>query len=206
MKRQWLSRSEQSSLILVFGGWALGAAPFAELMGQDDVLLVDDYRHLDDALPELAQYDRVDLIAFSFGVASAAHWMAMTGFSPARLVAVSGTLSPADAETGIAPQMIRATADGLTADSFSKFCGRAGLQGPAPALNIEAAQAELHCIIDRGPAPERAFDRVWIPEKDRIIPTGAQKAAWARQGKAVRPVSGPHVPFRAGQSWAEWIT
>lgn len=205
MKHRWLARSDTSNLILVFGGWALGAGPFAPLTGGGHVLFVDDYTELDTPLPEVAQYDRVDLVAFSFGVASAAHWLSMTGFTPTRLTAVSGTLSPADARKGIAPDMIRATADNLCEDSFAKFCRRAGLQGPAPVIDIEAARAELYAVINRGPAPEHSFDRIWIPKRDRIIPQNAQEAAWKQQRHAIRHVPGPHVPVRDGQRWAEWI-
>lgn len=205
MKRQWLSRAENSRLILVFGGWALGAAPFRGLVGAENVLLVDDYTRLDDPLPELTQFDRVDLLAFSFGVASAAHWLAMTGFQPDRLIAVSGTLFPGNAEQGIAPETIRATADHLTKDSFARFCHRAGLRGAVPDIDTDAVRAELHAVTDRGPAPERGFDRIWIPDRDRIIPTRAQEAAWRSQNAVVRPLSGSHVPFQPGQGWAEWV-
>ncbi|NHF72038.1 pimeloyl-ACP methyl esterase BioG family protein [Paracoccus xiamenensis] len=192
-------------MILVFGGWALGPAPFLRLSGGQDVLFVDDYRQLDDPLTELRAFDHITLVAFSFGVAAAAHWMSMTGTRPARSVAISGTLFPADPERGIAPDIIRATAEGLSAASFAKFCLRAGLGSPAPDLDIESARTELLSVLDRGPAPETAFDRIWIPQKDRIIPTAAQELAWTRQREAVCHIPGPHVPFRVGQSWAEWI-
>ncbi|MFY2825556.1 pimeloyl-ACP methyl esterase BioG family protein [Ruegeria sp. MALMAid1280] len=205
MKQQWLSRSGTEKVLLVFGGWALGPAPFKGLSGDADVLFVDDYTRLDNPLSDLAQYDRVTLIAFSFGVASAAHWLSQTGIQPARRVAVSGTLSPADAEHGIAPDMIRATADQLNTASFAKFCRRAGLAGPAPEIDIDAARAELFAVIARGAAPDHKFDRIWIPQRDRIIPTRAQQAAWAGQQVAVREISAPHVPFAAGQNWKEWI-
>ncbi|WP_170464662.1 pimeloyl-ACP methyl esterase BioG family protein [Ruegeria arenilitoris] len=206
MKQRWLSRNGANDLILIFGGWALGAAPFAGLVGGGDVLFVDDYTRLDDPLPDLEQYDHVDLIAFSFGVASAGHWLAQTGFRPKRLVAVSGTLCPADPERGITPDMIRATADNLTESSFAKFCRRAGLEGPAPRIDISAARAELHAVIDRGDCPDVVFDRIWIPERDRIIPTRAQEAAWHDHLDAVRSIAAPHVPFRSGQSWQEWLS
>ncbi|WP_420583573.1 pimeloyl-ACP methyl esterase BioG family protein [Ruegeria sp.] len=205
MKQRWLSRSGTDEVLLVFGGWALGSAPFEGLSGNADVLFVEDYTLLDDPLSALADYDGVTLIAFSFGVASAAHWLAQEGVQPDRLIAVSGTLSPADAEYGIAPNMIRATADQLTTASFAKFCRRAGLGGAAPEINIDAARAELHAVIERGPAPAHPFDRVWIPQRDRVIPTHAQEAAWGAQANVVRAVPGAHVPFAAGQSWQEWI-
>ncbi|WP_424831475.1 pimeloyl-ACP methyl esterase BioG family protein [Ruegeria sp.] len=205
MKHRWLARTGTKNLLLVFGGWALGSAPFEGLLGEDDVLFVEDYRHLDDPLPNLKQYDRINLLAFSFGVASAAHWLEQTGFTPDRLVAASGTLTPADSLTGISPDMIRATADHLTEDSFAKFCRRAGIQAPVPKIDLTAAREELHAVIGRGPARERAFDRVWIPQRDRIIPTQAQAVAWQPQASTVRAIPGAHIPFRAGQSWKDWI-
>ena len=119
MQQYWLSRIGTPSLTLLFRGWAIGAAAFVGMISDDDVLLVHDYSSLDDPLRDLAQYDRVNLIAFSFGVASAVHWMAGSGFQPARLVAIGGTLSPASDDKGIAPALIRATADTLSDESMA---------------------------------------------------------------------------------------
>lgn len=205
MKQRWLSRSGTAEVLLVFGGWAIGPGPFQGLSGNTDVLFVDDYTRLDDPLSDLSHYDRINLIAFSFGVASAAHWLAQIGIRPDRLIAVSGTLHPADVERGIAPDMIRATADQLSTASFAKFCRRAGLEGPAPEIDIDTAKAELHAVIERGPAPDLKFDRIWVPQQDRVIPTRAQQAAWADQHDAVRTVPTAHIPFASGQNWQEWI-
>ena len=206
MKQQWLARVGSEELILVFGGWALGPAPFAGLSGDRDVLFVDDFRHLDDPLSALGHYERVNLVAFSFGVVSAAHWLAQSGCKPARSIAVGGTLHPADPDRGIAPDVIRGTADQLSQASFRKFCRRAGLNGPVREVDIAAAREELHAVIDRGEAPETTFDRIWIPQKDRIVPTHAQERAWAGQSAAVRRTATPHIPFLVGQSWQEWMT
>lgn len=171
--------------------------------------MVEGYTALE-ALPELEAYDRVSLLAYSFGVASAAHWLAETDPPKVdRKVAVAGTLFPADPAKGIAPDTVRATAEGgLTPPAtFAKFCRRAGLGGPAPPqIDIDAARAELLAIADRGSAPNPpGFDRVWLPTRDRIIPTHAQAAAWAGHPD-MREVEGGHVPFRPpGQSWEEWL-
>jgi len=201
----WLAQSDDPALILVFGGWALGATPFDGLTSAGNVLLVQDYANLDSDLPDLSGFNQVDLLAFSFGVASAAHWLDQEDFRPNRLVAVSGTLHPADADKGIAPDTIRATADQLSPDSFAKFCRRAGLKTPPCNIDLRAAQVELQAVAARGSAPDPGFDRVWIPNRDRIIPTSAQEAAWAGQDQAIRRIAGSHVPFRSGQSWAEWL-
>ncbi|WP_372887250.1 pimeloyl-ACP methyl esterase BioG family protein [Shimia sp.] len=206
MKARWLHRDGGGVLTLVFGGWALGPAPFLTLSGAGDVLFLEDYRDLDHPLSQRDDYDELRLLAFSFGVVSAAHWLSRTGVQPARRVAVSGTLFPADHRRGIPPDRVRATAAGLSPVSFARFCQRAGHIGPAPQIDIAAAQAELLAVIDRGAAPDPGFDRIWIPRSDRILPTSAQVCAWQGREDAVRLIPGPHVPFRAGQSWTEWMT
>lgn len=205
MRRHWLARQGSAELTLVFGGWGLGAAPFAGLTGPTDVLVVDDYTTLEDPLPEVACYAKVRLLAYSFGVASAAHWLARTPLRPAQLVAVNGTLHPADAARGIAPETVAATAEGLCAESFARFCRRAGGPEPAPVIDHSAAAAELHAIAARGAAAETPFDRVWIAARDRIIPPAAQVLAWRDQAAVVRHIPGGHMPFRPGQSWQEWF-
>ncbi|MEX0317218.1 MAG: pimeloyl-ACP methyl esterase BioG family protein [Ruegeria sp.] len=205
MRTQWLARGGSAELTLVFGGWGLGSAPFEELTGAPDVLFVDDYRQIDTGLPETAQYDHVRLLAYSFGVASALHWLAGSGLHTERRVAVNGTPHPADRTRGIAPEMVAATADGLSPASFAGFCRRAGHPGAPPDIDIPAAQAELRAIAARGPGPEIPFDRIWISERDRIVPRPAQEAAWAAQSGTIRHIPTPHQPFRPGQSWEEWF-
>ncbi|MGI9369180.1 MAG: pimeloyl-ACP methyl esterase BioG family protein [Ruegeria sp.] len=206
MRRHWLAQKGGPELTLVFGGWALGPTPFEGLRGAGDVLFLDDYRDINDDVSETAQYDRTRVLAYSFGVASAAHWLGLTSRQTSRLAAVNGTLYPADEHRGIAPDTVAATADGLNEASFARFCRRAGFDNEPPALDIPAAQAELRMIAERGPAPTTAFDRIWISDRDRIIPRIAQDTAWSEQADAVRHIPGSHQPFVAGQTWQEWFT
>lgn len=205
MEAQWLARTGSTDLLLIFGGWAIGAAPFQGLTGRGDVLFLDDYRQIDLSMAKIAGYQRVDLVGFSFGVAAAGHWMTQTGFTPDSKTAINGSLSPVDMRHGIAPEMVAATADNLSVQSFARFCRRAGYLGAAPEIDIPACQSELRAVIARGPAPAMAFDRVWIAEGDRIMPAKAQRAAWSGLSGDIRSHPGPHIPFQSGQSWEEWV-
>ncbi|MDA5095325.1 DUF452 family protein [Aliiroseovarius sp. KMU-50] len=205
MNATWLKQTGACDLIVVFGGWGLGPEPFSALSGPQDILFFDDYRHLDAPAPSRATYTSFTVFSYSFGVASALHWLESTGFFPDRLIAVNGTPYPADAERGIAPDMIAATANNLTDASFSRFCRRAGLTTPAT-LDIAARQEELRAIANRGSAKPRKFDRIWISSKDRIIPTHAQRTAWADQSDQVQEIDAQHMPFAGGQSWEGWLT
>lgn len=207
MNQTWLAKSGLAEtggarLLLVFGGWALGAAPFAGLRGQGDVLLLTDFTDLSAPIPALDRYAELDLLAYSFGVVAAGHWLAAQPRRPARLSAVAGTLFPSDAERGIAPDLIRATAEGLSPTSFAAFARRAGLPDAAPP-DLAAAKAELLATIARGPAPDPGFTRIWITGRDRIIPAKAQETAWA--GQPSERIDTPHCPFRPGQAWEAWL-
>lgn len=204
MKSQWLQQNGADELILVFGGWALGAAPFAHLSGSADVLLFSDYRTLDLDLEPLARYARRSLIAYSFGVAAAGHALASTELEFHRKVAVCGSLHPSDERFGIPPERVRQTADNLSETSLRQFARRAGSALPAPA-DIPALQDELFAVIARGPAPDPGFDRIWLGRNDRIFPPENLEAAWREQADRVRWLETGHNPFPAFADWRDLL-
>lgn len=202
MKSQWLQRNDADELILVFSGWALGAAPFAPLGGSADVLLLSDYRTLDFDLETLAPYARRSLIAYSFGVAAAGHALASTELEFDRKVAACGSLHPSDERFGIPPERVRQTADQLTEASLRQFARRVG--SPLPeAPDIPALQDELFAVIARGPAPDPGFDRIWLGRNDRIFPPENLEAAWRDQAEGVRWLETGHNPFAAFADWRD---
>lgn len=205
MKWSWLRRSGSDHLIVVFGGWALGSAPFRHLDGPQDVLLAEDYRNLDAALPaEAESYDRRDLIAFSFGVAAFGHWRAQQGESFARRVAVNGTLAPVDRRTGIPPVVMQKTTDTMSVETFQGFLARChDIPQPDTRIDVAARKDELECVASRGPAPDTRFDRIWISGNDRIFPPANQCRAWAAQVDGIRRIDAPHVPFHRWENWSE---
>ncbi len=204
MKTRWLQRDGADALILVFGGWALGAAPFAHLGGAADVLLLSDYRSLDFDLEPLRPYARRSLIAYSFGVATAGHALASGELNFGRKVAICGSLNPADEHLGIPPERVRQTADQLTETSLRQFARRAG--SPLPeASDIPALRDELHAVIARGPAPDPGFDRIWLGRNDRVFLPENLEAAWRMQTDRVRWLEAGHNPFAAFIDWRDLL-
>lgn len=204
MKAQWLQRNDADALIVVFSGWALGAAPFAHLSGSTDVLLFSDYRTLDFDRETLAPYARRSLIAYSFGVAAAGHALASTELEFDRKVAACGSLHASDEHLGIPPERVRQTADQLTETSLRQFARRAG--SPLPeTCDIPTLRDELHAVIARGPAPDPGFDRVWLGRSDRIFPPENLEAAWREQGDRVRWLETGHNPFAAFAAWRDLL-
>jgi biotin synthesis protein BioG len=204
MKAQWLQRDGADELIVVFGGWALGAAPFAHLGGETDVLLLTDYRRLDFDPEPLRPYARRSLIAYSFGVGGTGHALASKELDFDRMIAVCGSLHPVDERLGIPPERARQTADQLTETSLRQFSRRAGAPLPE-ASDIPALRDELHAVIARGPAPHPGFDRIWLGRNDRIFPPENLEAAWREQSDRVCWLDAGHNPFPAFADWRDLL-
>ncbi len=205
MRSLWLQREGHDALIVVFGGWALGPAPFAHLQGAQDVLFMDDYRRLENSIEEIKAYYRCYLVAFSFGVAAAARWMRLHGDVFHRKVAVNGTLYPTDARRGIPAARVRATARRLSQDNLARFvehCGAPPLQMPA---DIERLREELLGVCAWPFDASASFETVWLSLDDRIFPPANMERAW--QESAVTPIriQGPHAPFSRWTAWEELL-
>lgn len=205
MEWRWLKRSGASNLVVVFGGWALGRFPYLNLGGSQDVLLAQDFRMIDGGMPaEPKDYTTVSLVAFSFGVAAYAFWQLTEPEVFSRKVAVNGTLAPVDRRNGIPPIVFHRTVETLSQDSLRAFCRRC-YDGSfeIDEHNLDHLRDELNAVQDRGAAPTRAFDRIWVSNQDKVLPAANQLRAWAEQSGKVRRLDAPHVPFSKFRTWDE---
>ena len=207
MKHVWLKQSEGASRVLVvFGGWAIGAEVFSSLQSHDDILFISEYRDLDYALPDLSHYHHRILVAWSFGIASYCHWQAKNKDVFERKIAINGSMIPIDREKGIPPQAMQKTIDTLSNASFQIFLTRAHNAKVAEIkIDVGAREAELIAVLERGAAPAQQWDRIWLSQKDRIFPPANMERAWAQQAHAVKRIDEPHVPFHHWQNWDEVI-
>ncbi|QFQ88980.1 DUF452 family protein [Paracoccus kondratievae] len=199
MKAEWLRRTGADHLIVVLTGWAVGAAPFRHLQGAADVLVLSDYRDL--AGPGRPQgYAATDLVAWSFGVAAACHLPEPGGFR--RKVAVCGSWSPCDDDLGIPRQIVRATAENLSARSLQQFARRAGCPVPGDA-DLQALGTELRAVMAREAGQVPTFDRIWLGAADRIFPLQNLRRAWQGWHEAVQELDCGHNPFVLWHDWSE---
>ncbi len=203
MNHRWIRRTDGAeTVVIVFGGWAVGWAPFAHLEGPEDVLFVEDYRDLDHDLPDLSGYAQRWLLAYSLGVASFAHWVPDRALEFDRTLAVCGSLTPVDRRLGIPPQVYQATQDGLTQESFQAFLTLCfGTHQPKQQIDVKSRQDELAAIANRGLAPGYVFDQILIAERDRIWPASNLARAWVEQVEKVARIDAPHVLF---DRWSRW--
>lgn len=194
-------------LILFFAGWGMDPRPFAGLGREGyDTAVVWDYTDpspLPDSL--LGRYDEICVAAWSFGVPYAARFITANAarLPITRCVAINGTLTPVDDQTGIPAALFHATLEGLTERSLGKFYRRmtgggasaATFAAAAPQREIGELADELRQVETDGAAPDPGFDAAYISGTDRIIPPDNQRRAW--QGRTQITDLGddsPHMP------------
>lgn len=117
MKTDWIIRQGNTELMLFFSGWGMDrtladhlalSLPYNPVF---DLLACHDYRTAEiDAgtCDAMRSYERLTVIAWSFGVWAAAH----APLPPvSHAVALNGTLAPVNRVAGIAPDVFKATLD-----------------------------------------------------------------------------------------------
>jgi biotin synthesis protein BioG len=191
-------------------GWGMGPEPFAELAsGPADVLLLYDYRTLDDAvLAGLTGREHLHLLAWSMGVWAAA-WLKQHSelFSTLHFqsaAAVGGTLRPVDDRCGIPAQGFAEMLRDLSAKKAEAFYRamfereeeaerflRRRPQRACAELREELACLRQLCRCSRE-MPD-IFSRRIVTSRDRIFPARNQLRAWGRQNCLAAAL--PHFPF-----------
>lgn len=180
MKSDFLKKGNKKLLILALGWGQENTYWLSQNFGERDVLILSQW-DTPDPLPDISGYDGYDLIAWSFGVWSAAQldW----GVSFDHALAVNGTLIPADDEKGIPVNIFHRTISawrpGISARKFWRRMGAESL----PDRDDESLLAELQYFERCFSKPENFRDTVHytqaiIGEEDRIFPPENQKRAW----------------------------
>jgi len=204
MQFEWVKQEDSKDVIVVFGGWAVGFAPLAHLKGDADILFVSDFRDISAQLPDFSAYEHKSLVAFSFGVAAYAHWQAKHADLFSHKVAINGTTTPVDRQTGIPPIIMQKTIETLDPASLQIFLMRCfGKKQPYLEADIAALKQELEVVQQRGSAPRVDFDKIIISDKDRIFLSANLERAY--DGLKTTTVSGPHIPFAAWTHWEEML-
>ncbi len=207
MIQQFIVNGGAKTLRVFFAGWGSDDNLFGGYVPQcADYLLCYDYRSLSFDYSLFEGYERVEVVAWSFGV-----WVAgvvlgteeARGLNIVRSVAINGTLSPIDERRGIPPSIFEGTLSGFSPSGLVKFrrrmCG--GSEGVkeflalSPRRPLEELREELEAL---GTAVQSESERskfqfleVVISSADNIIPTANQMQAW-REHKNVRVVEGYH--------------
>ncbi|MDE6272427.1 MAG: DUF452 family protein [Muribaculaceae bacterium] len=187
------SQPANRRLILIFAGWSTTPSFYRDLQSEGwDIAVVWDYTDLDFDPSIINNYSSIFIIAWSLGVAAAAHAAASTlpvGRISAAF-AVNGTLFPSSDHYGIPEDIYEATRATLNARNLLKFTKRMGYIPPAPESmppiapediyipDFDSLALELENIRSYALRGKLPWKRVYISTEDRIFPAESMHNYW----------------------------
>lgn len=146
----------------------------------------------------LSEYKSTVVIAWSYGVAVAD---TLISDKEALRIAVNGTVTPVDNETGIPKHVfaitLRSVSEANMRRFYSSVAGRSPLRdyfmSHLPNRDIQSLKDDLTAYATlKSDAPNKMWDKVYIAAKDAIIPPANQEKAW--EGYIVKRTEEPHLP------------
>lgn len=219
MNTYWLNNQNNKNLIVFFAGWSFDETPFKFLDCKDyDVLIVYDYNEIKplNIFQQFNQYENKILITWSMGVFAA--YILKNFFENFDYkIAINGTVTPVDNESGIPVKMFELTLKhaeiGLagkfyknvfkTNEEFEKY-----MKNPAQ-RTIENRISELEKLYELIKTTEinytNFYDIAFVSEDDKIIPPQNQKNSHDKNNVTVKNLSTGHFPFYQFNSWDEII-
>lgn len=216
MRIVWLNKKNRDRVIIFFNGWGMDENAVIRLSGIYDLLMVYDYRHLENKnFPVLEEYQEIFVVAWSMGVWAASNVIPELPFSPSRLIALNGTEHPVDDHWGIPCRSYQLTEKGMDEKGRKKFIQRMLADSQeiqrlgenySQRLLAEVCE-ELVCIRQQSTRMHNRldWDKVYISEKDIIFPVKNQLNYWQGRCANIYNLSGGHYPFYQFQRWEEII-
>lgn len=187
MTCEFISRNNQSRLIVIFAGWSTDPSFYSHISYPGwDVLVVSDYSDLNFPAKILEEYSTVALFAWSLGVYAASRCFPFEKTSLA--VAVNGTEHPVDDSFGIPEDIFFGTASSLNERNLIKF--RRRMAGSAfkdiadkfSSAPIEKLKSQLDFIGKDSKNADRHMTSLWhrayVSKSDMIFPADAQISSW----------------------------
>lgn len=216
METKWIAQNGSRSLILFFCGWGFDERCINHIGSlSHDVAAVYDYRSLAFDRSMVEGYERIDVVAWSFGVWVAGWLMEQGALSAASAYAINGSLNPVDDREGIPSAIYEGTVAGLTEASLRKFmmriCG--GARGFAeqktlmPQRHFEGQRDELVLLGKYFTQWSVTQHSIWtmalISTDDLIFPYQNLKRHW---GDKASSISGAHLCFAGLNSWETFLS
>ncbi len=212
MKHIFLQKNGSPALTLFFAGWGMDATPFQEIHpSSSDILLCYDYTRTDDFdISLIAGYEKIRIVAWSFGVWTASRFLLKHGrhLSVSESVAINGTPFPIDSTRGIPPQIFQGTLSGFNDKTLNKFryrmCGKqyADFMEKVPDRTTDDLKSELESLgqsVLKAPLEKEwplRMKEIWthavIGSDDKIFPAANQQNAWQECGVSFHSINAEH--------------
>lgn len=215
MRIDWVNKKGNDKVIVFFNGWGMDKRVVSHLENKDDLLLCYDYRSLAcDTLPDLSEYGRVCVVAWSMGVWAAAQVLKDWAVRPFSCIAINGTEHPVDDRFGIPLSVYALTEKGMNEKGREKFflrmlpekAERERFESNKPLRELPEQLEELYAIRIQSSEQKNhlQWDKVYISEKDVIFPP-AHQLNWWQDRAVIKKLSGGHYPFYCFRNWEEIV-
>lgn len=202
----FLQNNNSNTLILFFCGWGMDKNPFSTLKNNSDVLFVYNYKTPDFPKFDFSKYKEVHLLAFSYGVYASAIAKLPTNLILNSSTAINGTLIPVHDKLGVPTRQFELT-EKMDSQSVVKFRERLFggenakkhfeiFENNLPNRSAQSCTEELIGMknyVPKYPIPTKHFDKIYISEFDRCVPTKNQLNFWQNQN--IIKLSAGHFPF-----------
>jgi len=204
MKYKWLNQKQNTEIIVFFNGWGMDEGVVKHLDSQDyDVLMFYDYNFLntDFNFEILKKYAKRYLIAWSMGVMTAAVFNNILYESK---TAINGTLKPVDNNFGIPERIYDLTIKGFNEKGRERFIRNMfdrDVELPAVKRDLENQKHELSALKTYRPEADFKYDKIYISNNDKIIPSKNQSAFWGIEPN----LNSGHCPFFMFKNWKELL-
>lgn len=202
MEYKWLNRDNNKNLIIFFNGWGMDESVVKHLEPEEyDVLMFYDYNNLetDFDISTIKKYKQRYLIAWSMGVMIGS----LFPIEYNSKIAINGTLKPIDAKYGINPKIYDLTINGFNEESCKKFIRNMFETDVNLTIGreFENQKTELVAIKNYIAKDNFEYNKIFISENDKIIPTKNQINYWNKQ----QNLKGGHCPFFSFKKWSELL-
>lgn len=204
MKYKWLSKQNNSKLIIFFNGLGMDENAVKHLDTEDyDVVMFYDYNDLetDFDFSALNTYREKNLIAWSMGVMIATNFFSNSLCELSGATAINGTLKPIDTKFGINPKIYDLTIRGFNSEKFilNMLDKLEPVDDIKPNREFENQKNELIAIKNYSVKEGFEYNKVLISDNDKIIPTKSQCAYWNIEAN----LKSGHYPFHLFRKWSE---
>ena len=202
MKYKWLNKENNKELIIFFNGWGMDESVVKHLAPESyDVIMIYDYNNLDFGWSIISNYEKKYIIAWSMGVMCATLFDQL---NPISATAINGTLKPIDNEFGIPTRIYDLTIKGFSPKGKEKFINNmfSNLEDlPTVNREFEEQKSELSALKNYKANLDFKYDKIFISDNDKIIPTKNQEAFWSKKAN----LKSGHCPFKLFKKWSELL-
>jgi len=197
-----LVENNSDELVVFFLGWGMDSNPMKNFVCDKNIVYFFDYSSLDFDF-DFSNYKKYYLVAYSAGVYVAALLKDLLPKFDLKC-AINGTLNLVDEEFGLPVDVIKGF-ENLNLENYMKFRREFLVKNDeelvlfnknAPLRTFESCFEELNNlkkIYKKGVSFD--YDKIFVSNQDKIIPTQNQLDFWKIQGKTANMVNGGHFPF-----------